>query len=243
MLKLTILGYWAGFPNLGSGSSSYLLQAPLGNVVLDMGSGSAASYTAQHHYETLQGLVLSHWHHDHAADLLHYQHAWKVLMKQGIVQDSLPLYAPPIPSYLHPLLDPSVLDIHLINEQAPFELAGIQFEAFPVQHTILCYGMRMHLGNESIAYTGDTAYFPQLSQVIKGCQTLLCEATNFDGSLHSSGQGHMSPQEALHLAHEAEVDQVILTHLPSDLDLDQARLQLAAKYPNQWAVLAADYRS
>ena len=99
----------------------------------------------------------------------------------------------------------------------------------------------MHLGNESISYTGDTAYFPQLSQVIKGCQTLLCEATNFEGSLHSSGQGHMSPQEALHLAHEAEVDQVILTHLPSDLDLDQARLQLAAKYPNQWAVLAADY--
>ena len=243
MLKLSILGYWAGFPNLGSGSSSYLLQGPLGNVVVDMGSGSAACYTSHHRYEALQGLVLSHWHHAHACDLLHYQHAWKVLMKQGIVQDPLPLYAPPIPSYLHPLLDPSVLDIHLINEQAPFELAGIQFEPFPVHHTILCYGMKMQFEDETIAYTGDTAYFSQLSQVIKGCQVLLCEATNFDGSLHSSGQGHMSPKEALHLAHEAEVDQVILTHLPSDLDLDQARQQLAAKYPNQWAILAADYRS
>ncbi len=241
MLKLSILGYWAGFPNLGSGSSSYLLQSPLGNVVLDMGSGSATCYTSHHRYEALQGLVLSHWHHDHATDLLHYQHAWKVLMKQGIVQDPLSLYAPPIPNYLHPLLDPSVLDIHLINEQAPFELAGIQFEPFPVHHTILCYGMKMQFEDETIAYTGDTAYFPQLSQVIKGCQTLLCEATNFEGSLHSSGQGHMSPQEALRLAHEAEVDQVILTHLPSDLDLDQARSQLAARYPNKWAILAADY--
>ncbi|MEG0781710.1 MBL fold metallo-hydrolase, partial [Carnobacterium sp.] len=68
-MKLTILGYWGGYPINNEGTSSYLVESEGYHLLIDAGSASLISL--ENHLDPLEldAVILSHYHHDHVADI------------------------------------------------------------------------------------------------------------------------------------------------------------------------------
>lgn len=77
-MKITVLGYYGGYPFNGDGTSSYLVQSDDFNLLLDCGSG--ALIELEKHLDPLQldAVVLTHYHADHIADVGVLQHYWQL---------------------------------------------------------------------------------------------------------------------------------------------------------------------
>ena len=68
-MKLTVLGYLGGYPANGIGTSSYLLESSGFHLLIDCGSGALLSLEDVLDPLKLNGLILTHYHHDHTADV------------------------------------------------------------------------------------------------------------------------------------------------------------------------------
>lgn len=68
-MKVKILGYWGGYPSAGGATAGYLVTTDEGHILLDCGSGVMSKLPAEVKVEDLSGVILSHLHHDHMADL------------------------------------------------------------------------------------------------------------------------------------------------------------------------------
>lgn len=238
-MNLTILGYWAGFPLNGGACSSYMLTVDKKHLLIDVGSGSISNFSKIASYHNIIGIILSHWHNDHVADLRTYEHAWKVLMDQNIVDFKLPIYAPYDDINQWTNYNEEVLDLHMIEAGAEFIIDSFEVQTFGVQHTVPCFGLRVAHQNRVFVYTSDTQYFQELPQLVANCDLLVTEITNIPGSRHSSGKGHMSPDEALSLVQDNQVKKIILSHLPSDIQIESLKASLKAHQDKNW-FLASD---
>lgn len=238
MLQVKILGYWGGFPVNGGGSSSYLIETDHSKILFDMGSASAHELSQQIRYQDLDAIFLSHWHHDHSTDIFTYEHAWKVLLNNHHVDHKLKVFIPSLNDFTKHLKLNS-LSLEVIEPNKIYYHKGISIQAVAVMHTIQCFGFKVNYESKLFFYTADTSYFSGLIDSCNQADLLICDATNFKGSNHSSGRGHMSPQEAICLAEQAQVKRVILSHLPSDIKLTQEERKMNSRYPDEWVRLAS----
>ena len=76
-MKLTVLGYYGGYPFQNKGTSGYLIQSDGFNLLLDCGSGVLMSLENQIDPLKLNAVVLSHYHADHIADVGVLQYYWQ----------------------------------------------------------------------------------------------------------------------------------------------------------------------
>lgn len=67
-MKLTILGYFGGYPDHGIGTSAYLVQSGNFNLLMDAGSGALLALQEVLDPNLLDAVLLTHYHHDHVAD-------------------------------------------------------------------------------------------------------------------------------------------------------------------------------
>lgn len=74
-MKLTIIGFWGGYPNKDGATSSYLLEKDDYKLVLDLGSGALSKLQKFTSVHELDAVILSHYHHDHVADIGVLQYA------------------------------------------------------------------------------------------------------------------------------------------------------------------------
>lgn len=109
------------------------------------------------------------------------------------------------------------------HKRFKIRLAGAEIEFVPVQHTIMCYAIRITYEDKVLVYSGDTSYCDSLIELAKDADIFLCEATICEGSVHTSGQGHMDAQQAGMIAGKANVKQLVLVHLPGDGNLEFMR--------------------
>ncbi|MBA1394328.1 MBL fold metallo-hydrolase, partial [Lactobacillus sp. XV13L] len=90
-MKLTVLGYYGGYSYRGQGTSGYLLQDQGFNLLLDCGSGVLNSLESVLDPLQLDAVLLTHYHHDHTADLGVLQYYWQ--LKSGSKKHlELPIY-------------------------------------------------------------------------------------------------------------------------------------------------------
>ena len=90
-MKITVLGCLGAYPYKGQGTSSYLLESQGFHLLLD--AGSTTLINLERHLDPLQldAVLLSHYHHDHIADLgvlQYYRQLYPVLSPLPI----LPIY-------------------------------------------------------------------------------------------------------------------------------------------------------
>ncbi|UPQ86452.1 MBL fold metallo-hydrolase [Ignavigranum ruoffiae] len=216
VLSLDILGFYGGFPVEGSAASGYLLTSDQAKVLIDCGSGSLLKLSHLQALHDLDAVIISHLHNDHVADLLTLDHALIVAKRRGLRQHPLSLYLPEQPHTIYQRFETQQFQLHSLSSIKSFNILDLQMSVMPVRHTISAYAIKISQGNKQWAYTGDTAYFPELISFVQGTDLLLSEATVSAESKHSSGRGHMSGQEAGELAQAAKVKRLVLTHLPSD---------------------------
>lgn len=232
-MKLTILGFWGGTPEQGGATSGYLLQDGNINILIDCGSGVLSKLSQIMDITQLSTLLLTHWHFDHMADLPIVDYRFNRALRNSEVEERLTVLAPAVPFEMKDFLQLNHLSLQQIEDQEPYRIGNLTINFLPVKHTIACYAVKISNGEKTFVFSGDSAYYEDIAHFAEGADVFLCEATNVEGSIHSTGKGHMNGLEAGKLAKLAEVKQLILTHLPSDGNFNLIKANAESEYDGE----------
>src|SRR5699024_12597664 len=81
-----------GYPAPGGATSAYLLEHDGFSLLVDMGSGALSKVQKYIHVTDIDAVILSHYHHDHIADIGVLQFAWLVQSYLQGQDNVLPTY-------------------------------------------------------------------------------------------------------------------------------------------------------
>src|SRR5690625_2660784 len=91
-MKVTIIGFWGGYPAAGGATSAYLVEEKDFKLLVDAGSGSLSKLQKYINISDLDAVIVSHYHHDHVADIGVLQYAKLVGSYVTGEKDILPIY-------------------------------------------------------------------------------------------------------------------------------------------------------
>lgn len=212
-MQLTVIGFWGGYPSIDEASSAYLLEKSNFKLMLDFGSGVLAKLPKFTTVTEIDAVLLSHYHADHIADVGVLQHAI-------LVENLLAKKEKTIKIYGH---NENVAEFERLNHDFT---EGVRYDPGEVliigpffirflktEHSVPCYGMRITDGSSTIVYTADSAYQNEWIRFAKDADLLLAD-TNFYAGQSAADAGHMTSTEVASIAKQANVSELILTHLP-----------------------------
>ena len=228
-MRLTVLGCSGSVPGPESPASGYLLRAGDTSVVLDLGNGTLGAL--QRHLDpfTLDGLVLSHLHPDHCADVC----ALTVYLRyhpNPTPHGRLPLYGPAdaaerlAAAYAPNAQERAVTDLSDLYDFRSYRetarIGPLELRAAPVDHPCEAYALRLHHAGRTLVYSGDTGPCRQLVELATGADVLLVEASWPDHPDNPPGV-HLSGKQAGEAAVAAGVSRLLITHVPPWTDPEQ----------------------
>ena len=232
LLSLTILGSGTSVPAPGRRSSAYLVEAGDTRILMDCGSGAVGSMCdAGVTVAEVDGVLLSHLHPDHTADLVPLLFALKnpVCPRRSA---PLKIWGPEGTAALLDALrgvygswiEPPDCEVQVeeLTAEEPFQLGELEITSFSVVHSGASFAFRLQRDDVVVTYSGDTGPCPGLEAAAKGADILVAECSL---RAQDSVEGHMNAAQVGQVAAAAEVGQVILTHLyPSVIEGEPAKL-------------------
>lgn len=227
-MKLTIIGATGSMSGPASPASCYLLQAPAEDgstfsLVLELGPGAFGALMGVLDPREVGGVVLSHLHADHIADMIgmHVFRRWHPEGPCGPV----PVLAPagamdrvrgvggdgPEETYEGEF----AFSDHVPG--SPTRLGPFTIETFTAWHTVDAYCVRVTGpsaagGQAVLAFSGDTDACEGLIEAARGADLFLCEAAFVDGRDTSRGI-HLTGSRAGECATAAGAKRIVLTHI------------------------------
>lgn len=229
-MELHVIGCDGTYPSAHGATSGYLLRTDAGNsYLMDCGSGVLGKLMALMNPAELSAILLTHWHNDHAADLLVLRY---YLMLHGA---SLPLYAPISQDPLRALCDCPQFELRDLAGGIREE--GLSVKTLLTHHPVSCYALRVEADGKSFVYTGDSGPHEPLEAFCQGVDLLLCDAS----FLHAQWREelpHMSALQAGELAQRAGVRRLLLTHCPPSMDAGLLREEAERAYPGAESAVA-----
>ncbi|WP_066054522.1 MBL fold metallo-hydrolase [Robertmurraya korlensis] len=220
-MKLTIIGFWAGYPKANEASTGYVLEHDGFRLLIDCGSAVLSKLQNFYQPEELDAVILSHYHADHIADIGALQHARLIQGFLGKQMNTLPIYAHDAHSYEFSKLTYKTITKGITYDpKAALKVGPFTVRFLLTKHPVTCYAMRFEVDGKALVYTADTSYIEEFVSFSEGAELLLSEC-NFYGNQDGSGAGHMNSFDAGKLATRANVKQLVLTHLPHYGELQQ----------------------
>lgn len=220
-MKLTVLGYYGGYPYRGQATSGYLIQEQSFNLLLDCGSGVLNVLESFLDPFKLNAVLITHYHHDHTADLGVLQYYWQ--LKSGTKRQLLlPIYGhTQDPLHFAALTLSQVSQGHSYSDLRSLNLGPFTLNFLRTVHPVPTYAVRItsQKDHKTLVFTADTAYFTELITFAQGADLLITD-TNF--AADKSGQiWHMTSQQSGYLAKQSQVQKLVISHLPQEYSLDQ----------------------
>lgn len=213
-MKLTVIGYWGGYPKKNEASSGYLLEHNGYHLLMDCGSGVLAKLQNILKPEELDAVLISHYHPDHIADIGVLQHARLIQGLLGSDMPNLPIYGHHFNQ--HEFTKLTFKEVTKGIAYVPGEVLQVgpfQVTFLKTNHPVPCYAMRLEANGKVVVYTGDSSFKEEFVNFSRDADLLLCEC-NFYGHQDGKSAGHMTSKESGSLAEQAAVKQLVLTHLP-----------------------------
>lgn len=225
-MKLTVVGCAGSFPSAASPASCYLVEHDGTRAVLDLGNGSLGPLQGHVDLDSVDAVVLSHLHIDHCADIA----SWYVHRKHrpGPPPDRrLVVYGPEGTAQrvaqIYGLADPPYEWLDFRDVTSELTVGELDIRTIRADHPVEAYSIRVSGGGRSLVYSGDTAATTHLSDLARGANVALFEASFIDGD--NPPHLHMSAREAGEVARAAEVERLVLTHLVAWNDPDESLRQ------------------
>lgn len=231
-MKLTVLGCLGAYPYAGQGTTGFLLQSGTFNLLLDAGSGTLLSLEKHLDPLELDAVLLSHYHHDHIADLGVLQYYWQ-LYPTAEQKPILPIYGHTLDAFhFNDLTLPNVTEGRGYFEAEELKIGPFSVTFMKTIHPVVCYAMRIvevETG-KVLVFTGDSGYLESFVEFAKDCDCFLADTYLFEGS--ERHKAHFTAKESGEIAYRAKAKRLILTHLPQqgELALLQQQAETAARH-------------
>jgi ribonuclease BN (tRNA processing enzyme) len=213
-MKVTVIGYWGGFPAVNEATSAYLFEHDGFRLLVDCGSGALAKLQNYTTVEDLDAVILSHYHYDHIADIGPLQYARLIHKTLGADLPVLPIYGhTEDEEAFERLTHNGITEGIAYDPKGELAVGPFSITFLKTVHPVPCYAMRITAGDNTIVYTADSSYIPEFVPFAKGADLLICEC-NFYAGQNAAPAGHMTSEEAATIAEGAGVGELWLTHLP-----------------------------
>ncbi len=220
-MRLTVVGFWGGFPAKNEATSGYLLEADGFSLLLDCGSGVLSKLQNYKELEDLDAVWLSHYHYDHIADIGPLHFAREVKGYIGQKSPVLPIYGHDLDqeAFRH-LSRPNVAKGMVYKEEDALQIGPFTLTFLKTEHPVPCFAARITDGQSTVVYTADTGYIPELVPFSKEADLLIAECSLYEDQ-DGSPMGHMNNLEVAELTNLSQAKEVLLTHLPHYGEHDQ----------------------
>ncbi|MBA2874820.1 MBL fold metallo-hydrolase [Thermaerobacillus caldiproteolyticus] len=220
-MKVTVIGYWGGFPAVNEATSGYLFEHDGFRLLVDCGSGVLSKLQNYISVEELDAVIISHYHHDHVADIGPLQYARLIKTNLGASLHELPIYGHSFDrDGFTRLAHKGITKAISYDPEKPLEVGPFTIQFMKTMHPVTCYAMRITAGGTTVVYTADSSYLPEFVPFSENADLLICEC-NFYAGQNAAPAGHMTSEEAATIARDANVGELWLTHLPHFGELPQ----------------------
>lgn len=217
-MKVTVLGYWGAYPWNNEGTSSYLLESEGFSLLVD--AGSSTLNVLQQHLDPLMldAVIISHYHHDHIADLGVLQY-YRQLHQGAVTPELLPIYGHMEEPYFANLSLEGVSIGVGYREHDSIIIGPFRLTFLRTVHPVVCFAMRIEeiKTGKVLVYTADSGYFAKFNQFVAGADILIADAYLFKGN--EQHPAHFTSHEVGLMAAQGGVKQLILSHLAQGKDL------------------------
>lgn len=251
-MRLAVIGCAGSVAGPDNPASSYLVEADAGGrtwrLVLDLGSGSIGPLQAVLDPALIDGILVSHGHPDHCADLASLSVLLRYGPSAGQGREPIPLWGPQGIDERIRQVEGSADDSGL----APFAWSALEpgevralgpftVTAARALHPVPALAYRIEGPSEtggaaSVVFTGDTDMCDEVVALAEGAGLLLAEAGWADRAENPPGI-HLTGAQAGELARLAGAKSLVVTHVASWVDPSATLEQARAEFPA--AVLAA----
>ena len=180
--------------------------------LVDPGPGALVRMTASRHDldpSTLDGILLSHRHLDHAGDVNNMVEAMTMggTQRRGVLfapADALEGDDPVVLHYLRAFLR----EIVTLKQAGEYRLGTVRFSC-PVRHRHRgeVYGFKFEVPGLSVSYIADTAYFPDLADCYRADVVILNVVR-----LEQSELDHLHVPEAIELVKAMKPTLAVISH-------------------------------
>ncbi|EOT41848.1 MBL fold metallo-hydrolase [Enterococcus columbae] len=229
-MKLTILGCMGAYPSHNQGTTGYLLESGDYKLLLDAGSHTLMELGKHIDPLRLDAVILSHYHHDHIADLGVLQYMWQLSARRDHSR-ILPIYG-----HGNDVFHFNDLTMNEVSQGIDYlKVKQLNLGPFSVTfmktiHPVECYAMRFveNSTGKVFVFTGDSGYLDSFVEFTKDANLFLADTYLFNGA--EKHHAHFTAQESGQIAKAAKVERLVLTHLPEEGDwqLLQAQAQQEA---------------
>ncbi|MBP0724532.1 MBL fold metallo-hydrolase [Bacillus sp. RG28] len=228
-MKVTVVGYWGGYPEKGGATSCYLFEENDFKLVVDIGSGALSLLPNFTQLQEINSVLISHYHHDHIADLGVLQYF--KLINQGNNASLLPIYGHNLDQVgFTKLTHPNATEGIVYDPSQKLTVGPFNVSFLKTNHPVDCFAMRIETASASVVYTADSSYKEEFIPFSLDADLLICDC-NFYEHQDGTKAGHMSSKEVATIASNANVKELLLSHLPHFGTIDELVLE-AKKYYN-----------
>src|SRR5690625_211160 len=212
-MRLTMIGYWGGYPAESEASSAYILEKDGFMLVLDFGSGALSLFQKYRYVLNIDAIIVSHYHADHIADIGVLQHAILVQSLLNETDKIIPIYGHGENSSEFSKLTHDYTEATEYRPEDVLNIGPFFIRFLRTVHSVPCFGMRITDGKKTLVYTADSAYQDEWVPFCLDADVLVADC-NFYAGQDAKKAGHMTSVEAATIAKKANIKQLVLSHLP-----------------------------
>lgn len=240
-MKLVVLGSGTAIPHPDRGASGYACVADDGTALcLECGPGSTRRWPAAGlDFESVCGIVVTHHHVDHCADLAAVMFGRNV--PEPPVRTPLLLGGPGghaalvetlVQAYGAPVADRSgSTQVLEMGDGDAASCGRLAIEVREVRHSAGALGVRVREGGRTLAFSGDSAPCDALVELCRGADLALLECSY---PAERDSESHLNARTAAETATAAGVRRLVLTHFyPQCDDVDIEAQVRAAGYEGE----------
>jgi len=241
-MEIVILGSGTATPSLERNSSGLIIKTQKLWMAVDMGPGVMRRICeAEMDYKRIDAILITHFHPDHVADLVHllfasnYEYGparrepFTLIGPRGLEQfyDNL---VRAYGSWIVPQGGRLIKKEMNAEAADTMQLAGLTIRSVPAAHSFPSLSYRVDADGVSVTISGDTDVSDRLTELASGSDVFICECSLPDALKVS---GHLIPAEAGRIAAGARVGKLVLTHFYPPCDEVDVVAQASAVFSGE----------